>query len=77
MVEINRASIGRNGAVDQLNSGEIVESETRFQDGVKLSPPGLRHFAVDGRYTDKQRSGREPAILVFELVSWPRIFNEV
>ena len=62
MVKINRPSIGRNTVVDQLIGGKIVESETRFQNGVKLSPPGLRHFTVDGRdgrHADKQRCGRD------------------
>ena len=69
MVEINRASVGCSSVVNQLNGCEIVESETQFQNSVKFSSPGLRHFAVDGRYTDKQRCGRKSAILVLELIS--------
>jgi hypothetical protein len=67
MVEINRASVGCSSVVDQPSGGAIVKFETRFQDGVKLSQPGLRHFTVDGRNTDKQRCGCEPAILVLDL----------
>jgi hypothetical protein len=64
MVEINRTPVDCSSVIDQLSGGEIVEPEARFQNGVKLSPPGLRHCSVDGRYTDKQRCGCEQAILV-------------
>ena len=67
MVEINRASVGGSSVVDQPSGGAIVKFETRFQNGVKLCQPGLRHFTVDGRNTDKQRCGCEPAILVLDL----------
>jgi hypothetical protein len=77
MVEINRASLGHRGVVDQLSSGGIVESETRFQNGVKRFTPGRRHFAVDGRQTDKQGGGREQAILVLELISRTRVLNQI
>jgi hypothetical protein len=40
-VEINRASVGCNSVVNQPNGGEIVETEAKFQNSVKLSPPGL------------------------------------
>ena len=75
MIEVNRISVGRGSVVNQLNRGEVVKSEAGFQNGVKLLPPSLRHFAVDGHHTDKQRRGCDPAIRVLEFL-WPRIFDE-
>jgi hypothetical protein len=76
MVKINRVSVGCNGVLDQLNGGAIVNSKTRFQNGVKPPLPGLRHFAVDGRYPDEQRCGCEPAILALVSIWESRIFDE-
>jgi hypothetical protein len=68
MVKVDRASVGCGSVMDQLNRGEIVKSKARSQNGVKLFPPSLRHFAVDGCYTSKQRRGCEPAIHVLEFL---------
>ncbi|MGB8639890.1 MAG: hypothetical protein WCD30_17410, partial [Pseudolabrys sp.] len=68
MVKVNRTSFGCGSLMDQLSRGKIVKSEARFKNGVKLSAPSLRHFAVDGRYTGKQRRGCEPAIRVLEFL---------
>jgi hypothetical protein len=68
MVEVNRTSVGCGSVMDQLNRGKIVKSEARFQNGVKLFSPSLRHFAVDSRHTGKQRRGCEPAIRALEFL---------
>src|SRR5262245_52463346 len=76
MVEIDRAPLGCDSGVDQPGGGDVVESEAGFQDRVKLCEPGVRHFAVDGRDTDKQRRCREPAFVGLELIRPPRTFGE-
>jgi hypothetical protein len=68
MVEINRVSVDYIGVVDQLIGGEIIEFDTRFQNGVKLSSSSLLHFVVNGRYTNKHPCDCEQAIFVFEPI---------
>jgi hypothetical protein len=39
MIKVNRTSVGRGSVTDQLCRGKIVESEARFQNGVKFFSP--------------------------------------
>ena len=48
----------------------------QFQHGVKLGPPRLGHFAMNGRYTSEQRCGRDLALVALSSISKPPIFNE-
>src|SRR5262245_8454553 len=55
MINVNRISGGFGGVTNQLRRCRIVESEGRFQNGLKLFPPCLLPVADHWRLTEQDR----------------------
>jgi hypothetical protein len=57
--EIDSGPVDRGRFLEQPGGGQFVQIKMRSENGVKLRPPRLRHFAVNGRYTREQCCGRK------------------
>ena len=77
MVEIDRGGINLGRVLDQLIDRKIVECKARLQYGVKLLLPDFRHFAVNCRYTNQLRYGREPTMIVIGSRLRPCVADEI
>ena len=68
MIKVDRLVLGRGGLGDQLVGRDIVERETLFDHGVELVALAWQHFAVDRRGVHQHGGGRQPVIVLGELI---------